>query len=357
MNLENIGNAVESPKKMLGLAVVGVVGYVGIKAIQRSMNKAAAAELAAKSGSSITVSQAAALYGAMHEAGFMNSGWGTDEAAIFRVAGDITDLPKVQSDYRVLYPGRELMTDLREELSGSDYNKFVAIIQSVTPGSANNTAVRSQPEGTRNNPQGAKLTRNNIVLSKREVRMRQTTADKTAFDWTRADTFSARAFLGYTTGRTIYNSTDNIYYMEVWFYDSAKAKKTAWVTTSKEFVGVYPYWKHAFDATPAGVRLMDRAKDAQGRTQATSLPLSGLGSMVDNLYPRLITTDQVKIRDRSLQFTIRQAGPNEILGRFIKEIIRANGTRLTQFLDSANRIRHVESYAVTFYKPRIPQQA
>ena len=53
---------------------------------------------------------------------------GTDNAAVFATAAQITDFAKVQSAYQALY-GRSLLDDIQKELSSSEYAQFLAVIK------------------------------------------------------------------------------------------------------------------------------------------------------------------------------------------------------------------------------------
>lgn len=65
---------------------------------------------------------------------FDNDGWwGTDEVAVRRVLIEIPsqeDFQKVQTSYRKLYKGRNLVEDLTGELKATEYNEMLAILQS-----------------------------------------------------------------------------------------------------------------------------------------------------------------------------------------------------------------------------------
>lgn len=356
--ISRIGAAVQDKNKVLGLAVVGVGSFIAYKQIKKAIDKKRANELAAQAGNSPLVAQAAAFYSAMHESGFMNTGWGTDETRIFETAKQVKDLPGVQQMYRQLYPGRDLMVDLRNELSGADYTRFVNIVSSVTaitPAGQTNAGVRSLPEKDRENPKAAKPTVNNIVISKKEVRIRFGTANKTAFDWLRTETFAARAFLGFTTGKTVYNSKDNIYYMEIWWYDGkSRAKKTAWVTTSKDFVSVYAWWKDAMGANGGSIRLYgERALDKNGKAPATHVPLNGLGNAAFQVkvgkmlkkvkFPQIFSKVPATIYTSDLRWRVGVVAEDRKLGRKIDEIISDRGMRYTRFKDLGGRIRMVQS--------------
>jgi hypothetical protein len=65
---------------------------------------------------------------------FDNDGWwGTDEGAIRRVLQAIPSqegFTKVQSQYKKLYKGRNLIEDMTDELKTTEYNEMLAILQS-----------------------------------------------------------------------------------------------------------------------------------------------------------------------------------------------------------------------------------
>lgn len=65
---------------------------------------------------------------------FDNDGWwGTDEGAIRRVLLSVPskeDFTKIQSQYKKLYKGRNLIEDMTDELKTTEYNEMLAILQS-----------------------------------------------------------------------------------------------------------------------------------------------------------------------------------------------------------------------------------
>ena len=81
---------------------------------------------------------------------FDNDGWwGTDENAIRQVLKAVPsqeDFQKIQTSYRKLYKGRNLIEDLTNELKSSEFNEMLAIIQTKPE------RARDAKEGTIYNP-------------------------------------------------------------------------------------------------------------------------------------------------------------------------------------------------------------
>lgn len=83
---------------------------------------------------------------------FDNDGWwGTDESAIRQVIRAIPsqeDFAKVQTSYRKLYKGSNLIEDMTDELKATEYNEMLAILQSKPLKAKNaNEAVIYDPHG------------------------------------------------------------------------------------------------------------------------------------------------------------------------------------------------------------------
>lgn len=83
---------------------------------------------------------------------FDNDGWwGTDVSAIRQVIRSIPsqeDFGQVQSSYRKLYKGRNLIEDMTDELKATEYNEMLAILQSKP------LKAKNAKEGTIYDPNG-----------------------------------------------------------------------------------------------------------------------------------------------------------------------------------------------------------
>lgn len=104
------------------LAAVGV--YILVTGWKKSQQQA----YLTNAGTDPATQQAQALYQAMNPYVF---GVGTDEDLIFATAAKITDYSAVADAYRVLY-GTELTTDLANDLSNAELQKFWDIVYKRT---------------------------------------------------------------------------------------------------------------------------------------------------------------------------------------------------------------------------------
>ena len=106
--------------KTLGYLLAGLGVYLLVRAYNKSKEQA----YLDQAGTDKPTQQAQALKTAFDPYGI---GLGTDENLVFEVAAKITDYVAVSDAYRVLYK-RELTTDLQDDLSASDLEKFWNIV-------------------------------------------------------------------------------------------------------------------------------------------------------------------------------------------------------------------------------------
>jgi hypothetical protein len=108
---------------------ISVVGFITIKFASSKIREAVANNAENSSfGESDHTTWAKQL-----KMAFDNDGWwGTDEKAIRRVLLAIPskeDFKKVQTQYRKLYKGKNLIVDMTDELQTPEYNEMLAILQ------------------------------------------------------------------------------------------------------------------------------------------------------------------------------------------------------------------------------------
>jgi len=123
-------------------------------------------------------------------------GTGTDERAVMDMARKITDWKAVQKSYQKL-TGNSLNEDLKGDLSSSEYNLFLSIV---------NRNVKIKKEGSK---------RGFIVVSTKAVRLRNTpdsTISAYSFNSNILGTARARVLLGFATGRIKIDSKGVQYY-------------------------------------------------------------------------------------------------------------------------------------------------
>ena len=123
-------------------------------------------------------------------------GVGTDNNTVFEVAQKIKNWNAVQTSYKNL-TGNNLNEDLKEDLSSSEYRRFINIV------SHNSTAQNSNSK------------RGYIVVSSKNIRLRSTpdsTISKWSFNSNILDTINAGKLLGFATGLYKTDSNGVLYY-------------------------------------------------------------------------------------------------------------------------------------------------
>ena len=123
-------------------------------------------------------------------------GIGTDLETVYSVAKKIRDWNAVQNAYKNL-TGNSLNQDLHEDLSSSQYQKFMTIVRQNLKANSNVSK------------------RGYIVVSSKKVRLRNT-PDSTISSWSFnsniLDTIDAKKFLGFATGAYKVDSEGVLYY-------------------------------------------------------------------------------------------------------------------------------------------------
>ena len=109
---------------------ISVVAFIAIKYASNKIKDAVSSNAESNSfGESSHATWAKQL-----KMAFDNDGWwGTDEGAIRRVLLAMPsqeDFEKVQSQYKKIYKGRNLIQDMTDELQTTEYNEMLAILQS-----------------------------------------------------------------------------------------------------------------------------------------------------------------------------------------------------------------------------------
>ena len=123
-------------------------------------------------------------------------GSGTDEAAVMRMAKQITDWNAVQNSYQKL-TGNNLNEDLKGDLSSKEYNQFMSIV---------NSNIKLKKASSK---QGY------FVVSSKAVRLRSTpdsTISSFSFNSNTITTAKAGVLLGFATGKVKLDSRGVRYY-------------------------------------------------------------------------------------------------------------------------------------------------
>lgn len=123
------GSDVESKKSSFSfteLLIVFVVAWY----VKNNFLDNRKSDLESKIGTDKEISEANSLYQAFNPSGndYLFGFDGTDTETVLSLASGIKDFEKVKTSYKGLFPDRNLVDDLRSELSRTDYTKFYAIL-------------------------------------------------------------------------------------------------------------------------------------------------------------------------------------------------------------------------------------
>ena len=126
----NKENILDHPKRLLvGGVAVGVGGFLVYKLVRKIITSAQKRNTEKQANDSPEIRQAMMLRSAMNPSGisWMKSFDGTNTPAIFDTAKGIKSLDNVIVSYRKLYDD-DLLRDLQNELSTTDYQKFLTLL-------------------------------------------------------------------------------------------------------------------------------------------------------------------------------------------------------------------------------------
>jgi hypothetical protein len=278
-----------------------------------------------------------ALRSAMNPSGisWMMSMDTTDTGTVLNTAKTITNLDSVQKAYKNLYQDN-LLDDIQDELSTSEYQKFLTIISSNKD--------KDTSKGGAPPVQFAKA--NQLIVAKKAVSLRSSpdASNHGAFYEVFSDQNILRQayageFLGYATGRQQFDEVNNVKFIEVAYVINAvnapaayknknKKRVSFWVSSSSLYVDIFTYYKNMFDAYPAAKKLTGWKKPPDFFT------LKGIP------MPRLLTRMNTPVLNERL-IPIAYAMPNTVLGKLIMSMNTGNGEYL-QFQTVDNTLRWVD---------------
>lgn len=171
-----------------------------------------------------TVGQAQSLRQAMNPSGneWMRKMDGTNKAAIFSIAKEIEDIEAVRLSYKSLY-STSLYEDLQGELSAQDYQKFLALATKGKAGSHNYAPTRTD------------IPKNYWVITKAQTNIRKTPVKESKFmpGNNIIKLVELGKILGITTGKFVYDESNDVVFVEVWTYNPKKEKKIFYVAKSQ----------------------------------------------------------------------------------------------------------------------------
>jgi hypothetical protein len=330
-----------NPAKIVnGILVIGGV-FVTYKLAQRLLLEYKKSTTQSQVDDSPSARQAIGLRSAINPSGIslFKSFDTTSVSVILETAKSITNLDQVSKDYSNLF-GDNLLDDLQSELSASEYQTFLSIV----------AANPKKQTGGGSSPAVEYAKASSLVVAKKEVTLR-TTPDA-SYHGAIYEQFSDKniirlakpgEFLGYATGRQQYDQKNNVKFIEVAFVvnavkapsaykDKNKVRISFWVSSSSEFVDIFPFYKNMYDAYPATTPFTGWMKPQDFFT------LKGLPS------PILLTLARVTILNEQL-IPINQAGANTLLGEPMMSLQTKQG-QFIQFRTIDNTLRWVDKQFV-----------
>lgn len=248
----------DNPQRLLvGGAVVGVGGFFLYKLGKKIFTGINKRNTQAMADDSPEVRQAMALRSAINPSGssWMKSFDTTNKTAVFETASQIKKLDEVINDYQKLY-NNDLLKDLQNELSTSDYQKFL-------------TMVSSNPAKTGGSAPVTFAQKSQLVVAKAEIFLRSSpdaSYHGAIYEITGNKNIIRKAkvgeFLGYATGNQHFDEKNNVKFIEVAYLIKKDGipdamKKYAgqtfryWVSSSANYVQIFPFYKEMFEKYPS----------------------------------------------------------------------------------------------------------
>ncbi|OYU82631.1 MAG: hypothetical protein CFE24_14915 [Flavobacterium sp. BFFFF2] len=330
------------PAKIVnGILVIGGV-FVTYKLAQRLLLEYKKSTTQSQVDDSPSARQAIGLRSAINPSGisWFKSFDTTSVSVVLETAKSITNLDQVAKDYSNLF-GDNLLDDLQSELSASEYQTFLSIVAS--------NPKKQAGQGSAPAVEYAKAS--SLVVAKKEVTLRTTpdASNHGAIYEQFSDKNIIRLakpgeFLGYATGRQQYDQKNNVKFIEVAFVvnavkapsaykDKNKLRISFWVSSSSEYVDIFPFYKNMYDAYPATTPFTGWMKPQDFFT------LKGLPSSI------LLTLYNAPILNEQLM-AINLANANTLLGEPIMSLQTTKG-EFTQFRTVDNTLRWVEKKYTT----------
>ncbi len=271
----------DTKQSLIGMSILGVGGMMLINSVRKADEKRKEEAVLQQTGNNPVVQQAQLLRQGMNPNKPLPMNWdGTDEKLILSTATAITDLAAVQSAYRALYDGGDLMKDLRSELSSADFERFVWQIsnnaKTTTQVSSDGTVTSKQVLAAKSFALGANYkvwALKDVLLrfSPEAASVKGNVLSQIKFAWDEGSYLTApkdnilelckaSQFIGYTTGKSQLDAKHHVPFIEVWYkingtYKGATSKMKkrngetvrGWVSASADFTTQTAYFKDAFD--------------------------------------------------------------------------------------------------------------
>lgn len=171
-----------------------------------------------------SVGQAQGLRQAMNPSGnvWMMSFDTTSTDAVFTIAKEITDIEGVRKAYKNLY-NSSLYEDLQAELTATDYQKFLSYATKGKAGSQNYAPTRTD------------IKPNYWVITTAEANIRSTAVKESKYmPGNNIVKLAGKGkIVGISTGKFVYDESNDVNFVEFWTLTSKKVKKTYFVAKSQ----------------------------------------------------------------------------------------------------------------------------
>jgi hypothetical protein len=259
--------------KTINVLILSAGGFVMWKfLVKPALDKQRREKIQEMAQSDPTVAQAMQLQAAMNPSGltWLHAMDGTDEEAIRNVAKAITDLKSVQDAYFKI-TNRALLDDLRNEMSTTGYNGFMNQI-AANPKTEKQTGTDGKVTQQQIAPAVSYVQDGYLVVAKKKLNFRD--SPDATYTGGASDildigsnnismVYPAGNFVGYTTGKSAFDSKNNVKFIQVAFKVDGKHSAcpalwklrdkqvvTGWVSASSELIDTFRYYAEVFKAYP-----------------------------------------------------------------------------------------------------------
>jgi len=335
--------AFEAPQSKIvsGLILAGGI-YVSYRLGKKLLAVLQKSDAQSKADDSPEVRQAMALRSAINPSGisWMKSFDTTDNSLVFNTAKQITNLDQVSKSYKNLYQDN-LLDDLQDDLSGSDFQKFLSMVSS--------SPKKDTSSGGTPFVQWARP--NQMVVAIKQVQLRS--SPDASYHGKIYEQFSPKniiktanpgEFLGYATGKQHFDEKNNVKFIELAYVINGaksppslktqnKKRVSYWVSSSANYVDIYTYYKQMFDTWPKTSAFTAWMKPMDFFT------LKGLS------MPVLLTKTLTPVLDDSLK-AVNYVRPYIILGQLIMQLDTGN-KQFMQFRTIDNQVRWVDKQYIS----------
>jgi hypothetical protein len=241
---------------LVGGVAIGVGGFLVYKLVRKLITGMQKRNTEKQASDSPEIRQAMMLRSAMNPSGisWMKSFDTTNTAALFDTAKQVKSLDNVIASYRKLYDD-DMLKDLQNELSTSDYQKFLTMVSSNPDKKGGSAPVKF----------AEKL---QMVVARAEVFLRSSpdaSSHGAIYEINNKNNIIRKAkvgeFLGYATGNQSFDTKNNVKFIEVAYLvikeglpaslkSSAGKTFSLWVSSSSNYVEIFAFYKQMWEKYP-----------------------------------------------------------------------------------------------------------